>query len=311
MAFGLKHLFGLRGVSKDDITAILDAGDRFREVLDRPIRIVPTLKGVAVLNLFYEDSTRTRMSFELAERRLSAEVVSFAKSSSSVSKGESLRDTVRNIEAMKIDVIVVRHTSPGAPQFLADHTDCIILNAGDGTHEHPTQALLDMLTMRQRFKRLDGLKVLIVGDILHSRVARSEIWGLETMGAQVDVCGPATLIPLHMDRFNTAVHTDLDEVIGEYDVIYMLRIQRERQTSGLIPSPREYTARYGLTPERVRRMKDTAVVMHPGPINRGIELDYEVADSDRSLILDQVTNGEAVRMATLFLLTGRSGDEQS
>ena len=311
MAFGLKHLFGIQGVSREDITTILDTADTFREVLDRPIRIVPTLKGIAVLNLFYEDSTRTRISFELAEKRLSAEVVSFTRSSSSVSKGESLRDTVRNIEAMKIDVIVVRHASPGVPRFLADHTNCIIVNAGDGTHEHPTQALLDMLTMRQHFGSLAGLRVLIVGDILHSRVARSEIWGLQAMGAQVDVCGPATLMPLHMDRLNVAMHQDFDAVIGGYDVIYMLRIQKERQASGLIPSAREYTGMFGLTRERLHRMKDGAVIMHPGPINRGVELDYEAADSDRSLILNQVTNGEAVRMAVLFLLTGRSGNEPS
>ncbi|MCE5248963.1 aspartate carbamoyltransferase catalytic subunit [bacterium] len=305
MAFGLDHLFGLKGVSKEDITTILDTAVSFREVLDRPIRIVPTLKGVAVLNLFFEDSTRTRISFELAERRLSAEVVSFAKSSSSVSKGESLRDTVRNIEAMKIDIIVTRHSSPGTPQFLANHTKCRIINAGDGPHEHPTQALLDMLTMRERFGSLDGLRVLIVGDITHSRVARSDIWGLKTMGAQVDLCGPSTLIPIHMDAFGVDVHYDFDGILPEYDVLYMLRIQKERQTGGLIPSSREYTAMFGLTRERVKRMKPDAVVMHPGPINRGIELDYEVADSPKSLILDQVTNGEAVRMAVLYLLSGR------
>jgi aspartate carbamoyltransferase catalytic subunit len=305
MTIEIKHLFGLRNVSREDITLILDTADSFREVLERPIRIVPTLKGIAVLNLFYEDSTRTRISFELAERRLSAEVVSFAKSASSVSKGESLRDTVRNIEAMKVDIIVVRHRSPGTPQFLAAHTRCRIVNAGDGSHEHPTQALLDMMTMRRHFGALDGLRVLIVGDILHSRVARSDIWGLTTMGARVDVCGPSTLIPLHMDLLGVSVHHDFDAIIGEYDVIYMLRIQRERQTSGLIPSAREYTELFGLTRERVNRMKPGAVVMHPGPINRGVELDYEVADSARSLILDQVTNGEAVRMAVLFLLSGR------
>jgi aspartate carbamoyltransferase catalytic subunit len=249
MAFRLKHLFGVRGVSREDITAILDTAETFREVLDRPIRIVPTLKGVAVLNLFYEDSTRTRISFELAEKRLSAEVVSFTRSASSVSKGESLRDTVRNIEAMKIDVIVVRHSSPGVPQFLAANTRCIVVNAGDGTHEHPTQALLDMLTMRQHFGSLAGLKVLIVGDILHSRVARSNVWGLTTMGATVDVCGPATLMPLHMDSLGVRIHQDFDAVIGDYDVIYMLRIQKERQVSGLIPSAREYTSRFGLTRE--------------------------------------------------------------
>ncbi len=307
MTIGIRHLFGLRGVSKKDITLILDTADSFREVLDRPIRIVPALKGVAVLNLFYEDSTRTRMSFELAERRLSAEVVTFAKASSSVSKGESLRDTVRNIEAMKIDLIVVRHKSPGTPQFLAANTNCRIINAGDGSHEHPTQALLDLMTIRRHFGRVEGLKVLIVGDILHSRVARSDIWGFKTMGAQVDVCGPATLMPLRMDDFDVNVHHDIDRIIGDYDVVYILRIQRERQAGGLIPSTREYTDLFGLTRERMARMKPGAVVMHPGPINRGVELDYDVADSERSLILDQVTNGEAVRMAALFLLSGRGG----
>ncbi len=306
MAFGLKHLFGLKGVSKEDITIILDTAVSFREVLDRPIRVVPTLKGIAVLNLFYEDSTRTRISFELAEKRLSAEVVSFTKSSSSLSKGESLRDTVRNIEAMKIDLIVIRHKSPGTPQFLAAHTNCKIINAGDGAHEHPTQALLDMMTMRQHFGRLEGLRVLIVGDILHSRVARSEIWGLKTVGAKVDVCGPSTLIPLDMEKFDVNIHYDFNDVIFDYDVIYMLRIQKERQASGFLPSSREYTSMFGLTRERVKRMNKDAVIMHPGPINRGIELDYDVADSDKSLILDQVTNGEAVRMAVLFLLSGRS-----
>ena len=306
MAFGLTHLFGLEGVSKDDIATILDTAGSFREVLDRSIRVVPTLKGVAVLNLFYEDSTRTRISFELAERRLSAEVVSFAKSSSSVSKGESLRDTVRNIEAMKIDLIVTRHRSPGTPQFLAKHTSCRIINAGDGAHEHPTQALLDMKSIRDHFGTLEGLKVLVVGDIMHSRVARSEIWGLTTMGATVDLCGPSTLMPLDMSRFNAGVHTGFDDIIGDYDVIYMLRIQKERQTGGLIPSAREYTDLFGLTRDRVKRMKKDAVIMHPGPINRGIEMDYDVADAPNSLILDQVTNGEAVRMAVLFLLSGRS-----
>ncbi|HUT63805.1 MAG TPA: aspartate carbamoyltransferase catalytic subunit [Anaerolineae bacterium] len=304
MAFGLKHLFGLKGVSREDITTILDTAVSFREVLDRPIRIVPTLKGIAVLNLFFEDSTRTRISFELAEKRLSAEVVTFSKSTSSVSKGESFRDTVRNIEAMKIDIIVVRHSSPGVPQFLAVHTGCTIINAGDGSHEHPTQALLDMMTMREHFGSLEGLRVLIVGDIFHSRVARSEIWGLKTMGAYVDVCGPSTLMPIDMDIFDVNVFYNLDDIISGYDVVYILRIQKERQNMGLIPSTREYTALFGLTKERVMRMKSDAVIMHPGPINRGIEMDYEVADSERSLILNQVTNGEAVRMAILYLLSG-------
>ena len=304
MEFGLKHIFGLKGVSKEDITTILDTAVSLREVLERPIRIVPTLKGIAVLNLFFEESTRTRISFELAEKRLSAEVITFAKSTSSVSKGESFRDTVRNIEAMKIDVIVVRHSSPGVPQFLAAHTGCRIINAGDGAHEHPTQALLDMMTMRDRFDTLEGLRILIVGDILHSRVARSDILGLKTMGAHVDVCGPATLMPIDMGCFNVNVYDNLDDILPDYDVIYILRIQKERQSSGLIPSTREYTSLFGLTKKRMERMKSDAVVMHPGPINRGVEIDYEVADSYRSLILNQVTNGEAVRMAVLYLLSG-------
>ncbi len=307
MAFGLKHLFGLKDVEKKDITTILDTASSFREVLDRPIRIVPTLKGVAVLNLFYEDSTRTRISFELAEKRLNAEVVTFAKSASSVSKGESFRDTVRNIEAMKIDAIVCRHGSPGVPQFLAKHTACRVINAGDGSHEHPTQALLDMLTIRERFGKIAGLKVLIVGDIVHSRVARSNIWGLKTMGAKVSVCGPATLMPLDMSSLDVPVHYDLDAILPDFDVIYLLRIQHERQGRGLIPSTREYTSLFGLTRERMARMKPNAVIMHPGPINRGVEIDYEAADSERSLILNQVTNGEAVRMAVLYLLTGGGG----
>lgn len=306
MNFGLKHLFGLKDVSSDNISAILDTAESFREVLERPIRMVPSLKGVAVLNLFYEDSTRTRISFELAEKRLSAEVISFAKGSSSVSKGESLRDTVRNIEAMKIDIIVVRHKSPGTPAFLAEHTGCRIVNAGDGSHEHPTQALLDMMTIRRHFGRLAGLRVLIVGDILHSRVARSDIWGLKTMGADVDVCGPSTLMPLDMSGFDVGVFNSIDDIIPAYDVIYLLRIQKERQPAGLLPSNREYTALFGLTKDRMNRMKKGAVIMHPGPINRGVELDYDAADSERSLILNQVTNGEAVRMAVLFLLSGRN-----
>lgn len=304
MAFALKHLFGLKGVSKEDMTTILDTAVSFREVLERPIRIVPTLKGIAVLNLFFEDSTRTRISFELAEKRLSAEVVTFAKSTSSVSKGESFRDIVRNIEAMKIDVIVVRHSSPGVPQFLGAHTSCHIINAGDGAHEHPTQGLLDMMTLRDHFGTLEGLRVLIVGDILHSRVARSDIWGFTAMGARVDVCGPVTLMPIDMGMFNVNVYYNLDDLLPDYDVVYILRIQRERQSEGLIPSSREYTSLFGLTKERMKRMKSDAVIMHPGPINRGIEIDYEVADSERSLILNQVTNGEAVRMAVLYLLSG-------
>ena len=301
-----KHLLGLRELSAEEITYILDTAKGFEQISTRLVKKAPTLRGKVVVNLFFEDSTRTRNSFTLAASRLSADVIEFTKKASAVSKGETLLDTAKNLEAMGIDIVVIRHSAGGAPKFLSRNIKACVVNAGDGYCEHPTQALLDMMTIRQHFGLLKGLRVLIVGDILHSRVARSEMWGLKTMGAQVDVCGPASLIPLEMDNFGVNVYNNFDEVISDYDVIYMLRIQKERQTSGFISTTREYTAMFGLTKDRVKYMKNDAVIMHPGPINRGIELDYEVADSEKSLILDQVTNGEAIRMAVLFLLSGRS-----
>ena len=304
MGLSIKHLLGLKGVSKDDITAILDSADSFYEVLNREIKVVPTLRGKTVVNFFYENSTRTRISFEMAEKRLSASPLNFSTSTSSVSKGETLKDTIRNIEAMKIDMVVVRHGSAGVPKFLTETTDATIINAGDGFHEHPTQALLDIMTIRQKLGRLDGLKVAIVGDILHSRVARSNAFGMKTMGMDVTLCGPQTFLPQHPEMLGVKVTTDLNEAICDADVVMMLRPQLERQTHGLFPSIREYRELYGLDRDKLKIMRDDVIIMHPGPINRGVELESEVADSDRSVILDQVTNGVATRMAVLYLLGG-------
>lgn len=304
MGLEIKHLLGLKGVSREDITAILDSADSFFEVLNRDIKVVPTLRGKTIVNFFYENSTRTRISFEMAEKRLSASPLNFAASGSSVSKGETLKDTIRNIEAMKIDMVVVRHGSAGVPAFLTECTDAVIVNAGDGYHEHPTQALLDMMTIRQKLGRLEGLKVAIVGDILHSRVARSNAWGMKTMGMDVTLCGPQTFLPQHTESLGVKVTTRLDEAIADADVVMMLRPQLERQTHGLFPSIREYRNLYGLDREKLKLMREDAIIMHPGPINRGVELESEVADSDRSVILDQVTNGVATRMAVLYLLGG-------
>jgi aspartate carbamoyltransferase catalytic subunit len=304
MGLGIKHLLGLEGVSEQDITMILDTADNFHEVLHREIKQVPALKGITVVNLFYENSTRTRISFELAEKRLSASPLNFSTSTSSVSKGESLRDTMRNIEAMKVDMVVVRHGAAGVPAFLTKCTDATIINAGDGFHEHPTQALLDMMTIRQQFGSLRGLKVAIVGDILHSRVARSNAWGMVTMGMNVVLCGPPTLLPQHPDGLNVKVTDNIDEALDGANVVMMLRLQLERQESGLFPSIREYRERYGLDLEKLTKGPDDVVVMHPGPINRGIELASNVADGPHSVILDQVTNGVAVRMAVIYLLGG-------
>jgi len=304
MAFGLKHLLGLEGVKREDLESILNAADSFREVIDRPIKKVPTLRGVTVLNLFYEPSTRTKLSFELAEKRLSADVLNFATKGSSVSKGETFKDTVRNIEAMKIDMIVMRHNCSGAPKFLTEFSSSRVINAGDGTHEHPTQALLDMLSIRRKYGKLDGLRVVIVGDILHSRVARSNIWGLKTMGASVAVCGPSTLLPVGAEKMGIDVFTDINKALDGADVVNVLRLQLERQQAGLLPSLREYRNLFGITRERLRLLNKNYTVMHPGPINRGIELSSEVADGDDSVILDQVTNGVAVRMSVLYLLSG-------
>ena len=300
------HLLGLADLGKDEITRILDTAEKFSRILDRPIPSVPALRGWTVVNLFFESSTRTRVSFELAEKRMGADIVNFTASSSSVNKGETLLDTARNILAMRVDAVVMRHAAAGAPHFLAERIDASIINAGDGAHEHPTQALLDMLTIRQRFGKLEGLKVSIIGDVLHSRVARSNVWGMSTMGADVTLCAPPTLLPRHGQKLPARVTYSLDEALEGADVIYALRIQRERQDGGLFPSIREYTRLYGITQEKLRRAKPDAVIMHPGPINRGWELSHDVADDpERSLILRQVTNGIAVRMAVLFLTAGR------
>ncbi|HMD68119.1 MAG TPA: aspartate carbamoyltransferase catalytic subunit, partial [Chitinivibrionales bacterium] len=297
MPLTIKHLLGLEGVSREDITLILDTADSFYEVLQRDIPQVPTLRGRTIVNLFFENSTRTRMSFELAEKRLSANPLNFSTSTSSVAKGESLRDTMRNIEAMKIDMVVVRHGAAGAPSFLTRCTDAAIVNAGDGLHEHPTQALLDMMTIRRKLGKLDGLKVAIIGDVLHSRVARSNAWGMKTMGMDVTLCGPPTLLPQHPDVLGVRVTDSMDAALSGANVVMLLRLQLERQGAGLFPSIREYRERYGLDLDKLNKLPGDIVVMHPGPINRGIELASNVADSDKSVILDQVTNGVAVRMA--------------
>ncbi len=301
-----KHLLGLDGVSADDITQILDTADSFREVLERPIKKVPTLQGKTIVNLFFESSTRTRISFELAERRLSADVVNFSADASSVRKGETLKDTARNLEVMKIDMVVIRHAAAGAPHFLSRVLDAAVINAGDGAHEHPTQALLDMYTLRERLGKLKGVRVCIVGDISHSRVALSNIHGLRTMGAQVAVCGPATLIPRGLEELGVTVHTRIEEAIEASDVLNVLRIQLERQSGGLFPSLREYREFFAVTRDRLRRAGREILIMHPGPINRNVELSADVADAPDSVILQQVLNGVAVRMAILYLLGTRS-----
>ena len=304
MGLRIRHLLGLDGVSHEDITQILDTADSFLEVLEREIPVVPTLRGKTVVNLFYESSTRTRISFELAEKRLSASPVNFSVSTSSVSKGESLRDTIKNIEAMKIDMVVVRHDAAGVPYFLTQCTNAVIVNAGDGLHEHPTQALLDMMTIRRKFGKLEGLKVAIVGDIFHSRVARSNAWGMKTMGMKVVLCGPPTLLPQHPESLGVPVTDNLGAALDGADVVMLLRLQLERQSSGTFPSIREYRQRFGLDLEKLSKLSEKVLIMHPGPINRGIELASNVADGPHSVILEQVTNGVAVRMAVLFLLGG-------
>jgi aspartate carbamoyltransferase catalytic subunit len=297
-----RHLLGLDGMTKEELTLILDTAVSFREVLDRPIKKVPPLQGKTVVNLFFESSTRTRISFELAERRLSADVVSFSTAASSVSKGETLKDTARNIEAMKIDMVVIRHAAPGSAHFLTRVVDANVINAGDGAHEHPTQGLLDMYTLREKFGSLEGLRVCIVGDISHSRVARSNIYGLTTMGATVSVCGPATMIPKDIEQLGVKVYHRLDDVIPEVDALNVLRIQLERQKSGLFPSLREYHRFFGVTKEKVAKAPKPVTIMHPGPINRDVELSADLADGEHSVILQQVTNGVAIRMAVLYLL---------
>lgn len=302
MPLSSRHLLGLHGVPKEDIQLILDTAVTFREVLERPIKKVPTLQGKTVVNLFYENSTRTRISFELAQKRLSADTVNFSASTSSVKKGETFKDTVRNIEAMKVDMIVVRHASAGVPQMLTRISNCNVINAGDGAHEHPTQALLDMYSIRERLGKLEGLKVCIVGDVSHSRVALSNIFGLKAMGAEVSVCGPASMIPVQMESLGVTVYTDIDEAMKKHDVLNVLRIQLERAAGALIPSVREYHKYFGITKERIEKNNKDILILHPGPINRGVELTSEVADGPYQIILNQVTNGVAVRMAVLYLL---------
>lgn len=302
MPLSSRHLLGLQGVPKEDIQLILDTTKTFREVLERPIKKVPTLQGKTIVNLFFENSTRTRISFELAEKRLSADSINFSTSASSVSKGETFKDTIRNIEAMKVDMVVARHAAAGTPLFLTKICDANIINAGDGIHEHPTQGLLDMYSIRERLGKLEGLKVCIVGDIAHSRVALSNIYGLKTMGAKVSVCGPSTMIPRNMKELGVEVIHNIDEAIQENDVLNVLRIQLERKAREYFPSIREYSKYFGITEERLEKNGKDIVIMHPGPINRGVEISSGVADGLQQIILKQVTNGVAVRMAVLYLL---------
>ena len=299
-----RHLLGLENYPREDIQTILDTAFSFREVLDRPVKKVPALQGKTVVNLFFENSTRTRISFELAQKRLSADSVNFAASSSSLKKGESFKDTAQNIEAIKIDAVVMRHPAPGAPWHLTKFVNAIIINAGDGTHEHPTQAILDMMSLQEKFGRIEGLKVGIIGDIRHGRVALSNIYGLITMGAEVTLCGPANLIPPFVTDLGVTVNHNIDEVLEWADAVNILRIQRERMGIGLIPSIREYRHLFGITTERLAQHKKEIVIMHPGPMNRGVEIDSSVADSDQAIILDQVLNGVASRMSILYLLLG-------
>jgi aspartate carbamoyltransferase catalytic subunit len=306
-----RHLLGIEPLTAEEITLILDTAESFAEISRREIKKVPTLRGRTVVNLFMEPSTRTRTSFELAEKRLSADSLSFSASASSLSKGETLIDTARNIEAMKPDFIVFRHSMPGSPHFLARHCRASIINAGDGAHEHPTQALLDAYTIRQKKGRISGLKIAIVGDILHSRVVRSNIFLLRKLGAEVTIAGPATLIPMDIEKMGVKVTNSMDEALDGVDVVMMLRIQMERQGRGYFPSVREYYKLFGLTEERLSLAREDVIIMHPGPINRGVEIASSVADGPYSVILEQVTNGVAVRMAALYLLAGDVEDEDS
>lgn len=299
------HLLGIKDLSSADIQLIFETADEFKEVINRPIKRVPSLRDITIANIFFENSTRTRISFELAEKRLSADIVNFSASSSSVSKGETLLDTVNNILAMKVDMIVMRHPAPGAPHFLANHIKANIVNAGDGTHEHPTQALLDAYSIRERLGSLEGKKVAIFGDILHSRVALSNIFCLQKLGAQVKVCGPPTLIPKYIHELGVGVEKDVRNTLEWCDVANILRIQLERQNIKYFPSLREYSLYFGINKALLDTLNKEILIMHPGPINRGVEITSDVADSDHSIILDQVENGVAVRMAVLFLLAAK------
>jgi len=299
------HLLGIKYLNEADIQLIFETADQFKEVINRPIKKVPSLRDITIANLFFENSTRTRLSFELAEKRLSADVINFSAASSSVKKGETLIDTVNNILSMKVDMVVMRHPNPGAGVFLSRHIDAHIVNAGDGAHEHPTQALLDCYSIRERLGDVAGKKVVIVGDILHSRVALSNIYALKMLGAEVKVCGPKTLIPKYMEHVGVEVEGDLDKALAWCDVANMLRVQNERMDISYFPTTREYTQQFGLDLNRLERLDKEIVVMHPGPINRGVEITSDVADSGQAIILDQVENGVAVRMAVLYLLASK------
>ncbi|MFL5580817.1 MAG: aspartate carbamoyltransferase catalytic subunit [Gemmatimonadaceae bacterium] len=299
-----KDLLGLEPLTREQIQLVLDTAVPFKEVSERVIKKVPTLRGATIVNAFFEASTRTRVSFEFAEKRLSADTVSIAASGSSVQKGETLVDTARNLEAMKIDMVVIRHGASGAARFLAERIESNVINAGDGTHEHPTQGLLDLLTLRDHFGRLEGLRVCICGDVLHSRVARSNIWGLTKMGAEVAVCGPRSLLPNAVDELGVTVFGRIEEAIEWAEALNILRLQLERMQGGFIPSLREYNRVFGVTRERLERAPRDVLILHPGPMNRGVEIDSDVADGPNSVILDQVTNGVAIRMAVLYLLQG-------
>ncbi|MFT4545813.1 MAG: aspartate carbamoyltransferase catalytic subunit [Bacteroidia bacterium] len=301
----VKHLLGIKYITKEDIELIFKTADNFKQVINRPIKKVPSLRDITIANLFFENSTRTKLSFELAEKRLSADVINFSASGSSVTKGETLLDTVNNILAMKVDMVVIRHPLPGAGQFLSKNIDAVIVNAGDGTHEHPTQALLDCYSIREKYGEVAGKKVVIVGDILHSRVALSNIFSLQKLGAEVKVCGPATLIPKHVETLGVKYEPSLIKALEWCDVANMLRIQMERQEVQYFPSLREYTLQYGLNKQILDSLDKEITVMHPGPINRGVEVTSDVADSQQAIILDQVENGVAIRMAVLYLLAGK------
>ena len=302
------HLLGVKFLNKNDLELIFETADNFKEVINRPIKKVPSLRDITIANLFFENSTRTKLSFELAEKRLSADVLNFSNSQSSVKKGESLIDTVNNILSMKVDMIVIRHSNPGAPHLLSKKVNATIINAGDGAHEHPTQALLDSYSMRQEIGDLNNKNILIVGDIIHSRVALSNIFALQLQGANVKVCGPHTLIPKYLKDFGVKVETDLDKALKWCDVANMLRLQNERMSESYFPSVREYKKYYGLTMDRLENVNKDIVIMHPGPINRGVEITSEVADSNNSIILNQVENGVAIRMAVIYLLAKKNFD---
>jgi aspartate carbamoyltransferase catalytic subunit len=309
MAWQRKHLLDIQSLNAEEILTVLDTARAFKAVGERAIKKVPALRGKTVVNLFVEPSTRTRISFELAAQRLTADVINFSAEASSLKKGETLKDTARNLQALNADIIVIRHSASGAPHFLARFLEASVINAGDGAHEHPTQALLDAFTIREKKGRIEGLNVTILGDILYSRVARSNIWAMTKLGARVTLCGPSTLVPRVFEQMGCRVTYDVGEAIAGADIINLLRIQHERQRRTMFPSIGEYTSLFGLTRARLAKSKPEALIMHPGPINRGVEIDSDVADSDRSLIIDQVTNGLAVRMAVLFLINGGQGPQ--